>query len=878
MRETSMRDMPICAMLNSSDPNETVRATEHRWVLAVLVLAIGALAYPAPGGAFLINPESAQYTSGYAFRNFAAQSLRDGFGFPQWNSYMFGGMPYVAALHGDIFYPTFLLRLILPTDIAATWSVILHCVLAGLFMFRFLRATGLQLFAALFGALAYMLSGPLVSVGASGRDSVLFAATMLPLSLWMLTRAIRDEYLWAWGVFALSVGLISLTANFAALQALLATSVAFAILHIRFAAQRETDATRVDQIGSVLTSEYRDVAGTTEQRIERELAGNHARSVVIRIAIVVGAILLGLLIGSVQSWPALAYESVSTAAAHAGDSAAARVLAARTHAVPPEDLLNAYLPQFSGIQIRYWGRSADRLQSVYAGVAVLIFALLGTGFARKKSQARLWLAILTVACVWMVSPFTPLHALLNSIAPTLALFRDPGAATSVAAFALSVLASFGLQRVLEHQLSTAAFARSAFAWIAFSGVIVLLAVSGALNVIAHEITRDGSLLNQFGNSFIPQRIESNTYAQLLGTFRSGAVVVGVLLATLLFTRRAIAVPLFAAIVIAINVTDQWSIARLYWKFSKPASQLFEGDAITSYLRQQKEPGRVFVHSTSADYRTVTDPYFGTTGFGNGGGLMVHDIAAVTGLHDNPIARYARLVGSGTTVDSTWWQHENVRWVYSSTEIVDSLFRNVVANAHNSANSRVFLYEVPGHHSYAWVASSFGTRGDSAALREILRASYNPRTFVSVDSGAVVNGNAVPPAPALFFEPNSTVATVTDFGPGRATIQLSAPSIDGNALVVSENFYNGWRAESNGQALPLLRASFNLVGVVLPAGTTSVSLSFQDPRYVTGRAITLVALLLTGSLILWGSRRRRTTTPSAGEYRTTHDDAASIHAH
>ena len=43
-------------------------------------------------------------------------------------------------MHGDIFYPTFLLRMVLPTDVAMTWGFIVHLFLAGLFTFGFLRA------------------------------------------------------------------------------------------------------------------------------------------------------------------------------------------------------------------------------------------------------------------------------------------------------------------------------------------------------------------------------------------------------------------------------------------------------------------------------------------------------------------------------------------------------------------------------------------------------------------------------------------------------------------------------------------------------------------------------------------------------------------
>jgi len=83
------------------------------------------LGYPAIAGKFLAGPNSDQFVAGYAFREFGASVLRATGGFAQWNPYLFGGMPYIAAMHGDIFYPTFLLRMVMPTDVAMTWSFIL---------------------------------------------------------------------------------------------------------------------------------------------------------------------------------------------------------------------------------------------------------------------------------------------------------------------------------------------------------------------------------------------------------------------------------------------------------------------------------------------------------------------------------------------------------------------------------------------------------------------------------------------------------------------------------------------------------------------------------------------------------------------------------
>jgi uncharacterized membrane protein len=109
--------------------------------------------------------------------------VTSGNGFPLWNPYLFGGMPYVAAMHGDIFYPTFLLRMILPTDVAMTWGFIIHVFLAGLFTFVFLRSLGLSYFGSLLGGLAYMMSGNVAGLISPGHDGKLFISSLLPLAL-----------------------------------------------------------------------------------------------------------------------------------------------------------------------------------------------------------------------------------------------------------------------------------------------------------------------------------------------------------------------------------------------------------------------------------------------------------------------------------------------------------------------------------------------------------------------------------------------------------------------------------------------------------------------------------------------------------------------
>src|SRR6476469_227354 len=214
------------------------------WVSLVYAIAVLSLGYPALSGGFLVNPHSDQYIAGYACRAYAANFLKSTGHFPLWEPYLYGGMPYVAAMHGDIFYPTFLLRMVLPTDIAMTWSFMIHVFLAGLFTYLFLRAWGLGFLSSLIGGIAYMMCGPISAYVSPGHDGKLYVSALLPLALLFLLRGIRDGRNWAWGAIAMTIGLAVLSPHPQLLQYMLLTCGAFA-LFLAFAEQEMPDGTRL---------------------------------------------------------------------------------------------------------------------------------------------------------------------------------------------------------------------------------------------------------------------------------------------------------------------------------------------------------------------------------------------------------------------------------------------------------------------------------------------------------------------------------------------------------------------------------------------------------------------------------------------------------
>ena len=278
-------------------------------------------------------------------------------------------------MHGDIFYPTFLLRMIMPTDMAMTWEFPIHLFLCGLFTYLFLRAWSFGFYGALVGGLAYMLGGSIAGYASTGHDGKLFVSTMLPLALLLLTRGIRDGRIWAWGALAITIGLAVLSPHPQLLQYLLLAAGAFALVRRVRRPSRATASCRATSRSSGWRSPPAPSA-------------------------------LGMLIGAIQYWPALFEYKPWSPRAGGHDYATAT-----SYSFPIEETLNAYWPQFSGILDNYWGRNGIHLHSDYFGVIVLMLFGAAFGQTGHKTFRRFWLGTGLVALLWA---FGGIHAVLPS--------------------------------------------------------------------------------------------------------------------------------------------------------------------------------------------------------------------------------------------------------------------------------------------------------------------------------------------------------------------------------------------------------------------------------------------------------------------------------
>jgi len=768
---------------------------------AVYALCTLAFVYPMLTGALAVNPSS-DYLSGYAYRVFGQQVLRQTGHFAEWNSLLAGGLPFIAGQHGDIFYPTFLLRELFSGGTAFNLSIALHLFLAGFFTYRFLRAWGLTFYPALLGGVAYMMVGQVASLVSPGHDGKLYVSALSPLVLWMIVRAIRDGRVWAYGVLALAAALCILSPHFQLTYYLALLAGPFAIY---VAWMTRSDGTRLPM-------------GVRLRRLA--------------LAAMAGA--LAAAIAAVNFLPLLEYIPYSPR----GEGVSYAY--ATSYAMPIEETFNAYLPEFSGILENYWGQNPLKLHSDYIGVVVLILAGLAFASTRRKSFVRFWLAAAIVSLLVAWGGHTPFYRLWFLL-PKMNVVRAPGMIYFITSFAAAVLAAVGVERLLTGE---ALNRRYLVGWAVAAGLIGLVAISGGLEAIARGLA-------------IPEHAEAvanNALAMQIGGFRS-TLFAGAAIALLwAFAARRLSPRATVWALIALVAIDDWSVVRRYFQFSAPASQLYASDPAIEYLRKLPSPGRTIVASLGG--YAVGDPVL------EGDALMIHGVRTVTSHQANEPQRWVDIAGAKSPTFPTnalesrqFRRLANARFLLVNTELPpvipqlhDLRTQLRVGPVRDATGTTVYLYEILEGNPPAWVVPVVAEAPADVIRDNILDPRLDLGSVALADSTATIPRQRVTVAPS----PLNIEVSVPAYDPGHIVLDLDRPSPPLAALVVSENWFPGWSAKVDGKPAALGRVDHTLIGVALPAGARHVELTFRDPAYHRALPITIVALLFTALVIIGGA--------------------------
>ena len=768
--------------------------------LAIFAAAALTLCWPMLGGKFLAGPWSDQYLAGYSFRAFAAEYFRENGSIPLWNPYLFGGLPFVGAAHGDIFYPTAALRWFLPTDLAMNLGFAGHIVLAGLAMYWLLRTLKLGWAAAVTGGLAYELTGIVVSLVHPGHDGKLFVSALAPVLFLGVVLALRDRRMAGYGIMALGTGL-ALQGHPQAAQYLLSAAGIWGLFWL----------------------------------LGREgPAGGGAR---LRAAAWSAlAVALGIGLYAVYALPMIEYVPWSPRAAGGFNTGWEH---ATSFSLPPSELLGTLLPQIYGeVTPAYFGRNGLRLHSEYLGPAMLLLAVLGLG-AKEGRTARL--AFGTIGILFLLIALggaTPVFRIWYEVVPMSNRLRAPGQAFFLVAMALAFFAGHGADRLFR---SETASARRLGITAGIIGLMGLLATIGGLQGLSEALAAGSGVPDAMTAALSNERaLRADGLRLLLVTLAGAGILFGAL-------RRGMTGVTALAGLLAFVAADSWLVARKFFVFSPPARISYADDEITARIRQAPLPYRVWVPAGA----------YGQLGPYPRSWLMARGIPQLFGYHGNESRFFDELLGGKENwerqISPAVWGLYAIRFVVLSQRQELPGFRQIAGPVRTTPGAGAYLYEADSAPPYARVMAGAA----KAPEDQIPGAIGDPRfpwdrVVLYPDTSTVTPDPLGSTAPA----PSPVQARVSEWRPGRMRIELTGSAQRPQYLVVAENWNPDWKATIDGQAVPVLRGQYALISVVLPTAAREVVLEFGSAAYRRGRLISLASLLLIGGLFAVPVIRRR----------------------
>ena len=772
-------------------------------------------------GRFLAGQTSDQFRNGFAYREWAANMFRELGRIPEWNPEHFGGLPFIAAQHGDIFYPSAWLRWILPTDVAMNLSFAIHFVLAGFFLFLLARSLKLSWVSSLTAGLAYQLAGVNISLVHPGHDGKLFVVALAPLALLGLSRAIKHGKIDGYFLLSLAVGLSLISPQY---------QMAFYLL-----------------IAAGMFALYLVFWDKPEDKIDLTKAAK-------QLSAALGAVLVGWGIGSIGIIPLYNYVPFSPRS----ESAQSGFEWATSYAFPWVHLPELIIADFSGrvstaVQ-SYWGPNGIKFHSEYIGLAAITLAVYGLLWKNRRNLALFCAAGAVFFMLISLGSGTPFYTVWYELIPFVRQTRAPGMALYAVTLFVALLAGLGIDRIQQSEKSP---------WMPVgivAGVFALFGLMGIYFAMAEMMAS--------GISRLPPDVLSGQlrFMPLISAVAVGSIALVMYLKT---SGKMTSTLVFLAIPLSLSA-DLWFNGKNYWVYSDAPDTVHGTDPIIDTLKEVPRPFRV--HDVNA-YSSAPNRSTSV--------LMGHEITQLLGHHAFELHTFDELMGGqdmwtnlysygaeGGVGLANSFMHildlYSVNYITTPQGVFDTLpgFEKIITGAETAFGrgfgtppadlfSRVdpipWARVIPGAVEFQPPVEAYQVVPDP-------RFPLNSVVTLPPGTGAPSTLNPIP-------DPSESAASMVDWEPGRMTIQIDPAPSSESFLLVAENWYPDWNAigtvDGTDDTLEVLPLNHAMLGVRLPAGTNRVTLEFRSGSYRLGRTISLLSVVIViGGLMAPPIMRRR----------------------
>lgn len=753
----------------------------------------------------------------YPARTFTNSQLNLG-QLPSWNPYVFSGSPHLANFQSAVFYPLHMLYFLLPQISAWSILIVVPFVLGFIGMYIYLRQLKLVELACCIGAIAFSFSG-FLSAWTQENATVGHAALWLPFILFGIEKLLASSK---------KVFYASLIAVF------LACSFLSGFYQITFYIYAVTFFYGIFRIWSL-------------KRVRLYYFG-----------LLCVSFLFSLCLSAVQLIP-----SAQAFFSSARSSSSVWYLFDE-YLVPLTHFVRLLIPDILGNPgtYSYAGKGFYHETLLYIGIAPLLFALFAFFKLQKSSLVRFFSSVFVVSLFFAIkSPFSlwffklPLP-LITTFLPSRIFF--------ITGSCLSILAAFGLSYFMQEKKYKVD--RITLFNISFFCLVTILTIGALILQINYlpglkntllETTRINLLQREtLPSAALSRSILKNMILPLV------FLVVTTLTIVLPIKRKKIALGILLLTFISQFYFLQKYAVTGYSQFLYPEHFIF------SYLQKESGTdrflafGRPILGNVAQDKKLQTPEgidavfpvrYGQLATAAKNGGKVVEDIPRIEvtlselGLSETILDNVRRLRLMSTI------GVKNI-FFYNETKLSENdIYKKFPSPQFKILWSRDnwYAFENTFVLPRAFLVNNFVVKQDK---QEIVDTFFDPEFDPA--KTLVLEENL--PAEVVFTNEASGSARIVSYAPTKIEIDVQTSAVQ--LLFLSDNYFPGWVAFVDGEETKLYRANYTFRAVLVPAGSHTVTFSYEPTTVKIGLVISFVStmlllLLIYFSVVLLGKIRK-----------------------
>ena len=453
----------------------------------------------------------------------------------------------------------------------------------------------------------------------------------------------------------------------------------------------------------------------------------------------------------------------------------------------PTDLLHVVMPGGSGLR-----------SDPFTGTVALSLAAIAVWSSFRRREVRMFLLLALAALLYALAKFDPLYGILYALGPMVEKSRAPIVALSVFHFAVAALAALGADALISGGAAQCRAMVKALVW--FGGVTF-----GLFTLVTYLKPTVASVIVD-------------------GDPRPGMIGLVALVAAALYQawyRGLVGRAALVAMAALLVIIEQGNEVGWSWSHVRDANHM----TLINALYETRDLA-VFLRSLPGEKRLEINDKDVPFSFGDW-----YRIPAGHAMTASMLTATSELGG--------WWDDRLLR-MYGMNYTVSRNFTRSRQELAFTGKSGIRIWHTADVFPRAWTVHQTVTAPNDSAAGELVR---------SPDLDLRQTAVMVKTQPKL--EQCGGEDRVTGFYENPSLVWLNAAMACQGLVIVSDNWYPGWRAEVDGRPAPIWKVNTVIRGVVVPAGKHTVAMRYRPFSVYFGFACTLAGL---AAAIVLGRRR------------------------